>query len=408
MILKSIQQLDGLLPAFSYPQALYKETLDSLVPTIANEYAAGLTGACLRRHIAAIELSSVGLVDYLTAWVADPWGSVGDNTLAKPQHARPLLGWDYSFGDAYRAYFTLDADQTRVFASIATHLAACGISGAWRTHFAGSTRLRWDNWLLPAADFLSVETDGTSATVEYSGPEGAGKVSLRMSDGSWNTEDAEKLHKIDIHGVTFTVLVRKALAMRDYEDLTERALSAVDARRLGVFIEALDILAENAPEYLPWIARTFHQLFLLIPKSGKIESGSVEHYLGLIHLTEHFEPLPIAELLVHEATHQYMNILMKLEPLDDGSDTKLYWSPAVETVRPVSKIVAAFHAFGNVLLFYRRCRERGMVNSPECDRQHALLSGWMRDLIPPITDNPALTKSGRALCEPLGQIIAVI
>ena len=57
-----------------------------------------------------------------------------------------------------------------------------------------------------------------------------------------------------------------------------------------------------------------------------IESGSVEHYLGLIHLSAHAAPLPVAELLVHEASHQHMNLLTKLGPIDDGSDANTYYS----------------------------------------------------------------------------------
>jgi HEXXH motif-containing protein len=170
---------------------------------------------------------------------------------------------------------------------------------------------------------------------------------------------------------------------------------------LDVFADAFALLSEFAPEYLPWIARTIHQLFLLSPKPSKVESGSVEHYLGLVHLTAHGEPLPVAELLLHEATHQYMNVAAKLMPLDDGTDERRYWSPAVETQRPVAKIIAAFHAFGNVLLFYRRCAERGLPDQRECQRQEVLLGGWMENLVPPIRDNPAMTAVGNGLCRPL-------
>jgi HEXXH motif-containing protein len=176
---------------------------------------------------------------------------------------------------------------------------------------------------------------------------------------------------------------------------------------LVVFADALALLHRFTPEYLPWIDRTVHQLFLLSPRPSKVESGSVEHYLGLVHLTAHGEPLPVAELLLHEATHQYMNVLAKLQPLDDGTDDRLYWSPAVETDRPVSKIIAAFHAFGNVLLFYRWCRERGLPNAAECDRQEALLGGWMEHLVPPVVDNPAITDTGNALCQPLLEMLGL-
>lgn len=389
-------RLSEVLPGFSYPQPLYADALDSLVPVIVHEYAAGLASAYLGRIAATIERSSQDLVAYLSSWVAAPLESVGDRRVGTP-----VPGWDYAFGDAYRTLMNVGGNHTWVSASIAAHLGACGVPGSWSIHLEEPFRMRWGNWLLPPAEYLSVKAESTSALVEYAGPGGSGEASFFVSDNQWNATGARELGRVGTHGINFTVLVSDALTMRDYEDLTDRAVSSLDPMIFRVFTEAIDILDEYTPQYLPWVARTLHQLFLLTPRPGKVESGSVEHYLGLVHLTAHGEPLPVAELLVHEATHQYMNVLAKLGPLDDGTDEQMYWSPAVETVRPVSKIVAAFHAFGNVLLFYRWCRENGLANRKECDRQEALLGGWMRDLIPPVTDNPALTETGNALCKPL-------
>jgi len=249
-----------------------------------------------------------------------------------------------------------------------------------------------------------VRSDGRQVRIDYTGPDASGSIEMSSADGRWALDapaPVVQLAAVRRHGVGFTILTRDALTMRDYEDLLERACEQVDPRMLQVFDAALDLAATYAPQYLRWVERTVHQMFLIAPNPGRVESGSVEHYLGLVHLTEHPEPLPVAELLAHEATHQYMNVLAKLEPLDDGSDERLYWSPAVQARRPVAKIVAAFHAFGNVLLFYRTCREAGLANGAECLRQERLLGGWMDDLVPPIQDNPALTATGNALCRPL-------
>jgi HEXXH motif-containing protein len=385
--------LSTLLDGFSLPRPEFVGGLDGLVPLIVREYAAGITGAFVGRGVDVLEAQSDGLIEYLAGWSAEPTGWPADR-----------LGWDYAFGDAYRTMHNVGGDPAGVCAAIAMHLGARGCPGRWSANLPVPRRLRWDDLLLLAASTVSVESDGATARVDYRGDEVTGALSLTRVDGRWHADappGAEVLPRIDRHGVAFTVLTRDALAMRDYEDLLERARPTVDPRMVAVFEQAVDIIAAYAPQYLRWIARTVHQMFLIAPKPGRVESGSVEHYLGLVHLSEHPEPLPVAELLAHEATHQYMNVAAKLEPLDDGSDSTMYWSPAVQTERPVSKIVAAFHAFGNVLLFYRWCREAGVAERAECDRQEALLGSWMEFLAPPVRDNPALTRTGNALCRPL-------
>jgi HEXXH motif-containing protein len=64
-------------------------------------------------------------------------------------------------------------------------------------------------------------------------------------------------------------------------------------------------------------------------------------------------------------------------------------------------ILAGYHAFGNVLDFYRRCRAAGLPNETECERQERLLGGWLQELVQPLADNPALTATGRGLVDPL-------
>ncbi len=369
--------------------------LDDLVPLIVSEYGAGTVGAFLGREVETVGAAARGLVEYLGAWAAAPAST------ATQRAPGPTAGWDYSFGDAYRTLHNDGGDPVGVAASLAMHLGAQGLPGSWTADLDHRLRLRWGDWLLPETRQVTVETDGATARVTYATPTGRGSVELRVVDGRWHADGADPVTRVNRHGISFELLTRDALAMREYEDLLQRAVTQVDARMLDVFDQAIDIIAEFTPEYLPWVSRTVQQVFLIAPRPGRVESGSVEHYLGLVHLTQHPEPLPVAELLVHEATHQYMNVVAKLQPLDDGSDERTYWSPAVQTDRPVSKIVAAFHAFGNVILFYRHCRENGLGNQSECARQEALLGGWMDDFVPPIIDNPALTATGNGLCRPL-------
>src|SRR4030095_1007542 len=78
--------------------------------------------------------------------------------------------------------------------------------------------------------------------------------------------------------------------------------------------------------------------------------------------------LSIGETLVHEASHQMANIRKRLGPLDDGSDDRGYFSPVKQTERPVDAILIAYHAFANVVLFYRACLASGVEDVAHCCR----------------------------------------
>jgi HEXXH motif-containing protein len=387
--------LDTLFEAFSFPQPGRESDLDVAVRMIVLEYTTGLTEAFVARHRGSIANASSGLVEYLEAWA----GSVRDPAAGAPGLAK--LGWDHAFGDAYRTAALPDADHAKTASAIATHLGACGVGGAWEVTFPGEERPRWDVCLLPPLTGLAVDAEHARAVLAHHGPGGAGTVELSAAPSGHWTGTVDELLRVDRYGLDFTLLTQDALSLRDFDDLRSRTVRWIDPRMVDVFARAINIIREFTPEYLPWVARTLHQFFLLVPRNHIIESGSVEHYPGLVHLTAHAEPLPVAELLVHEASHQYMNLLNKIEPLDDGSDQASYWSPPVNTHRPLAKIVAAVHAFGNVLLFYRWCKQRGLDARAECDRQERLLSSWFDDLVPPLVGNDALTTTGRALCLPL-------
>src|SRR5450759_1069920 len=151
-------QLSEIISGFSRPEPSYVPALDVLVPMIGREYAAALTGAYLGRHFAPIQSYSAGLTGYLASWVADQ----SLQPLAGAA-STPVQGWDYAFGDAYRTLMNEAGDHAGVSASIAAHLGACGIRGAWKSSFERPMRLRWDDWLLPPATAVSVQADRGSA-----------------------------------------------------------------------------------------------------------------------------------------------------------------------------------------------------------------------------------------------------
>jgi len=380
--------IGAMYDAFSCPSPEHVDTLDILVPLIVREYTAGLCASYVGRNAERIATSSSGLIEYLTTWFTEPTAVI-------------RTVWDYGFGNLYRSFGTSHADHTRRSAAIAVCLAVAGLPGEWQATFENPVRLRLGRWLLPEATRISVVSSGTEVFVKYDGLDRREQIKFSHDEGCCRSGGSEELYQVARHGVEFVLFAKDALDLTDFAEFEGRVVNAIEPNMVPVFYDAIDIIKSYTPEYLPWIARVLHQVFLLKPTGKRIESGSVENYLGLIHLSAHPEPLPVAELLVHEATHQYMNVLRKLQPLDDGTDSRNYWSPPVNANRPISKIIAALHAFGNVQIFYQLCAARGLPNQLECERQDAIMKQWLDALIPPTVENASISATGNALCRPL-------
>jgi HEXXH motif-containing protein len=96
-----------------------------------------------------------------------------------------------------------------------------------------------------------------------------------------------------------------------------------------------------------------------------------------------------------------MSLLNRLGEFDDGSDPALYYSPIRHTGRPIRWILIAYHAFANVLLFYRCCAANGLDKDPYCRLNEKVLVPQLEQLEGALRKSRALTPLGRALWEPL-------
>src|SRR5262249_9893120 len=129
---------------------------------------------------------------------------------------------------------------------------------------------------------------------------------------------------------------------------------------------ALALLAEYADLYQTWVGRVVQYLVPWKPLPDQLPSGSSSHNCapGVLGIGNHGHPLALVDSLVHEASHHHYYILTKLGPVDDGSDANLYYNPFLEMDRPIGRILLAYHAFANVLLFCRLARARGLPPDP--------------------------------------------
>lgn len=382
---RPLSAVEATYRGFACPQEGLHEEFFTL---LANQINGQLARLFIERHGAQLRLRGHGLVEVLDRWIA---GAAVAGIVADP-----------AFGEVFRAVQSADpGDVAPPAAAIALQLGCAGLPGRWNVALGGAVRLRWGDWLLPPADHIDVSCDGATAHIRTRLAQTEREARLAWTHAGWQGQGAERLPRFGVPDRSITLLPRSALMLAEFDDLTAAAVETIEPGMVAIFQEAAELLRAHAPIYVDWVRRAVRHVFLIRPKQKDLESGSIEHYFGFIGVSAYPRPAAVAELLVHEASHQYFNLLCRLDPFDDGTDSTLYYSPAVRRERPLSRIGVAYHAFANILLFYRLCLESGIADGGYCAHHYAKLVPDVEQLEQPLRGNPALTAAGRALCQPL-------
>jgi HEXXH motif-containing protein len=180
--------------------------------------------------------------------------------------------------------------------------------------------------------------------------------------------------------------------------LRRQLLGAPPARLRAAF----DLMRRHAPRYARWVQRITRVVLLQTSARGLMESGSYPTRVGMIRVSADARPAAVAEMLVHEACHQYFYVLRRLGPFFEKGADSTYYSPLKQRNRPLEKLLLGFHAFGNVLLMHRQLNARGalagftpeMIDVTESETrtmwrtlsEHAIFSSLGRALFLPLQD----------------------
>jgi HEXXH motif-containing protein len=322
--------------------------------------------------------------------------------------------WTLAFGEFLAAHAEDDSsDRLRAVASLALRLHETGQEGEWQIRLPEAARFHFDRWILPRAGALRVRASPDRVLIDMEDTTGGHRrAEFCRSAGEWTCEGALALPVVTWRGTRWPILFAECISSPALTPLlSDRACSAFahrDAaqrsRLAGDVVESMKLIERMAPVYAGWVTRVVNRLLLLRPTAHKLNSTTHSLAPGVVGLSNPDDPVLLAEILVHEATHQYLFVLGKLQPLDDGTDTVLYFSPFKNCGRPIASIVLTYHAFGNVLLFYRSLRaalanraHRGKrlvrrIESLEADL--GVLEGHLES-------SRSLTPAGEGLWQPL-------
>lgn len=250
-------------------------------------------------------------------------------------------------------------------ASLALLYAHEGVTGTWQVTFAKPTRLLFGRYLLPACQQIAAQSRATDIQLECQMPDGWRAFEFARSSGGISANSPEALESLPIirfAEVTIVLLSRGPANYTKFASLGDSLISDVDAATHSNLERAVRSLSAVSPSYFEWVIRLLQRLIIVSGTNDRLSSGNIFGEWGAIYISTTTSTAATWEMLVHEVSHQYYNLLTRLGPVDDGSDTNLYYSPFPKANRRIDRILLAYHAFANVLIFYCEAYKSGLIN----------------------------------------------
>lgn len=375
---------DHIYRGFSCPYESFDHTFFSLVVT---QYATSLIDLLLDHFGAWLNNVAVGVTDLLANTSTDNPGEFE-------------IFWSSAPATIMQALQTGEASTAqRAAAELLLHSGANKVPGDWEIQLEQPSVFLWQTWLLPKADRLVVQNDGSTARILASldGVKSESRLYWSSEQGAWLTDDLKQLHKVADN--TCSILLLQNEAVPDL-NCDSPVVSQISSAHHEAIAQALQLLRDVAPRYHTWVTRVLRRLIIVESSQNILKSGNLDGYYGTFYISECLDPLLVAEMLVHESSHQYYHALVQLEDVTDKLDQTTYYSPFVKRQRPLDRLLLAYHAFANVYLFYQECFGSQMYGRK--DRKGIQeLANDLSVVEQPIMESDKVTPIGRALVEPL-------
>ncbi|MBZ9850017.1 hypothetical protein LB565_18705 [Mesorhizobium sp. CA14] len=291
-----------------------------------------------------------------------------------------------------------DDDALDAAVSLAFHALASGVSSEFHASSERNFRPMWRGCLIQPTKSIHVWRRGSKAAIAKDG-----SVTSLPPDSC--VEGHNCLPTIGSENIHLTLLSQEAANRIGCPTPPSLAPNDILLATQNVSA-ALDILERHAPIFARWVGRVMAFIVPADGPHGLMQSSSSRQWPGVAVISFRCDAVAIAEMLVHEATHQYFNILLMIDPVTDGTDGRLYYSPMRKCERPIEMILLAYHAFANVLMFYRECRRSGLMDAGYCERNEQELVPDLRKLEDALMKTNSLTEVGEALWRPFRPHVA--
>jgi HEXXH motif-containing protein len=310
-------------------------------------------------------------------------------------------GWSPQFGAFEEAVRFGSRDTVLATAAqLAVRAHDQGIAGAWQEACGEPVWFRFGETSVEQLVAIAVDAGPVGYQVAGTGPSGQ---AVRHSVARTSPPSRPGLGQTSLGGVSIRLSSREDLCCLPGSEFLVHEdwnISADLGRAVDELGTAEQLLMEFSPSFLDWVGGVLRQVVFTDPGPGLMESGSSRGLPGFVHMS-HGDALALAEMLTHELSHQYYYLATRLAPVDDGTDTTLYWSPVKQTGRPIANILLAYHAFGNVVLVMRELLNSGAAPESAIAANEAETVAQLIALQRGLEATSALTEIGTGLYEPL-------
>jgi hypothetical protein len=288
-----------------------------------------------------------------------------------------------------------------------THACAHGVAGEWEAKLERPSVFLWGNRLIPSCDYIKVHSNGDSAHIrtELDGRAAEFKISRSNGDGDvWISEEADELpHIVTGPNTAVVFLPKRAINPDSYDAFGFPLLHDITSEEFQPLLTMFDLMKVNLPAHHRWFSRILRRVVLVQTGPQKyLRSGSEEGLCGMVYISDSRDILSLGEMLVHEATHNYFYLITRLGPPVIYTE-EMYYSPFVNSMRSLERILLGYHAFANVYLYYKECMRVFPDKHDVCIERMKMTLEDVKSVESHIRESDKLTDIGRGLAEPLIQ-----
>lgn len=355
----------------------------SLALALGRAQAAGSPNASLRAHVESRARASTG--------AARLWA--------------PEIGVIRSF---FRA-----ADIEGALTQLALHLTDLGEQEPWTVTLDGPRAFLFAGHILRLDGKVEVAPQGDLLVFR----DARGTNRFRLGAGVWTAEtDVLRVastiptpRTLGFDAPKYVIALRRDPNVVDGEEIdqadlfgtidpTGRPLSDYAAGQLQKGFELVDSAMPSFSDYLRILLRGVAAIPAGSGANGQ-SSGSSSEYPGIFTCTFPGGGDWLAETLVHECSHQYLNLLHSVFPLTTKDDGQRYFSSIKNDKRTLQRQIIGYHAVANITLFRRALVE--YADSPHRRQELAKFEAFAQEMRPEIDRGTTFTEEGRTFVDVL-------
>ena len=141
--------------------------------------------------------------------------------------------------------------------------------------------------------------------------------------------------------------------------------------QIQVLEKALDFIAIAEPSLVKYFIEIKNSFVPLIPPNGALPSSSNSSIDDMFWYSASNSPLLVAEMIIHEYSHQKLFRLQDIDPLIDrekhgsGWENSNIYSPWRDDPRPINGVFHGFVVFSEASNFWLNLIEKGVISEEE-------------------------------------------